>query len=76
VIVLYYRSAAITFIFKTHSKNTSKSDNTIFYMARKSFIFLSFHVYKKFHETRDVRRSRHKVTGLYCIKYLCTLNTL
>jgi hypothetical protein len=40
--------------FKTHSKNTSKSDNTIFYMARKGFIFLSFHVYKKFHETRDI----------------------
>jgi hypothetical protein len=24
----------------------------------------------------EVRRSRHKVTGLYCIKYLCILNTL
>ena len=54
MIVLYYRSAAITFIFKTHSKNTSKSDNTIFYMARKTFIFLSFHIYKKFYETRDI----------------------
>jgi hypothetical protein len=37
--------------FKTHSKNTSKSGDAVFYMARKCLIFSTFKFLKKIHET-------------------------
>jgi hypothetical protein len=50
---LYYISAGITFILQdfTHSKNTSKSGDAVFYMAGKCLIFPTFKFLKKFHET-------------------------
>jgi hypothetical protein len=47
---------ALLLSFRTHPKNTLKSGDTIFYMARKSLFFLGglFHVYKKFYKTRDI----------------------
>jgi hypothetical protein len=37
--------------FRPHSKNTSKSSDTIFCVAGKCFIFLTLYVSKRFYKT-------------------------
>jgi hypothetical protein len=49
----------------THSKNTSKSGDTVFCMAEKSFIFLTLNFSKKNYETLHEIVKAHEYSDVF-----------